>query len=197
MGLSLTGEEKGTLLRTARQAIKAGLSQPPGTAAGGQNDEAGAVPTQGALAGSCGAFVTLHKAGSLRGCIGYISGHGTLLETVKEAAVACAFQDTRFSPLQADELDDVEIEISVLSPFRRISGVEAIEVGKHGIMIRQGFRSGLLLPQVALEYGWDRETLLANTCYKAGLAGDCWKSKETAIEIFSAVIFREGADFSV
>ncbi len=104
-------------------------------------------------------------------------------------ASAAAFQDPRFSPLSADELKDLEIEISVLTPFKRITNIDEIQVGKHGILMRNGSSSGLLLPQVATDYGWDRTTFLEHTCQKAGLPKDAWKDKNTEIYIFSADVF--------
>jgi AmmeMemoRadiSam system protein A len=114
-----------------------------------------------------------------------------LIDTVAEAAQSSAFSDPRFPALTQRELREIDIEISVLSPMQNIESVEEIQVGTHGIMLRNGSRSGLLLPQVATEYGWDLETFLTHTCYKAGLSGECWRSPETEIEIFSAVVFGE------
>ncbi len=154
--------------------------------------DAGSSPKPtGALATPCGAFVTLRQGGELRGCIGFIAASRPLLDTVREVAVASAFEDPRFSPLRCEELERTSIEISVLSPLRQISDVSEIRTGVHGILIRRGFRSGLLLPQVATEQGWDRDTFLTHTCYKAGLPPDAWKSPETTIEIFSALVFHE------
>jgi AmmeMemoRadiSam system protein B/AmmeMemoRadiSam system protein A len=136
-----------------------------------------------------GAFVTLQKRGQLRGCIGYIEGHGPLHKTIEKMAEAAAFNDPRFTPVQEKELPELDIEISVLTPLRRITDVNEIEVGKHGIYMKKGWFSGLLLPQVATEYGWDRQTFLEHTCQKAGLPSTAWKEKETEIYIFSADIF--------
>jgi AmmeMemoRadiSam system protein A len=136
-----------------------------------------------------GAFVTLHEAGRLRGCIGNIRGGRPLHETVAEMAEEAAFHDPRFEPVSDDEIQGLDIEISVLTPLQRIDRIEEIEVGKHGIYIEKGFLSGLLLPQVATEYGWDRKTFLEQTCYKAGLHRDAWEDKDTKIYIFSADIF--------
>ena len=138
-----------------------------------------------------GAFVTLHKAGRLRGCIGTFSTQNSLKTTVEEMAQAAAFQDPRFPPLRAEELPEVDLEISVLTPMRKIESPEEIEVGRHGIYIVQGFYSGVLLPQVATENHWDRQTFLEQTCLKAGLDRDCWSSKETQIFVFSAQVFGE------
>jgi AmmeMemoRadiSam system protein B/AmmeMemoRadiSam system protein A len=136
-----------------------------------------------------GAFVTINKKGSLRGCIGHIKGVKPLYKSVEEMAAAAAFGDPRFPPVTKKELKDLEIEISVLTPFEQITDVSEIEVGKHGIYMERGFHSGLLLPQVATEYNWDRETFLEHTCRKAGLPPDAWKDKDTRIYIFSADIF--------
>ncbi len=136
-----------------------------------------------------GAFVTITKKGSLRGCIGHIRGVKPLYKSVEEMAAAAAFQDPRFPPVTKKELKDLDIEISVLTPFKQITDVSEIEVGKHGLYIEQGFYSGLLLPQVATEYGWDRNTFLEHTCRKAGLPPDAWREKDIKIYIFSADIF--------
>ncbi len=136
-----------------------------------------------------GAFVTLHKHGMLRGCIGQLQSEAPLQETIIDMAQAAAFNDPRFAPLRPDELHDIDIEISVLTPFELIDDPEKIEVGKHGILLRQGFRSGLLLPQVATERNWDRLTFLEETCRKAGLPKDAWKQKETELYVFSADVF--------
>jgi len=136
-----------------------------------------------------GAFVTINKKGQLRGCIGYIEGHGSLYKTIEEMAEAAAFRDPRFSPVKEKELPELEIEISVLTPLKKITDVNEIEVGKHGIYIKKGWFSGLLLPQVATEYGWDRQTFLEHTCQKAGLPSSAWREKDTEIYIFSADIF--------
>jgi AmmeMemoRadiSam system protein A len=181
MSFNLSGEEKRLLIQTAREAIQSRLEKRPPRYP---------LPTEN-LKTVCGAFVTLHHRGKLRGCIGFVVARAPLIETVKEAAQSAAFQDPRFAPLTRNELEDVSLEISVLSPLEPISSLEAIEVGVHGIMIHKGFHSGLLLPQVATEYGWDRETFLTHTCYKAGLPGDCWRSPDTRIEVFSAIVFGE------
>jgi len=138
-----------------------------------------------------GAFVTLHEHGRLRGCIGNFVSRGPLTRTIEEMAVAAASQDPRFPPLARRELDQVDVEISVLSPLRRIEEVNQIQVGTHGIYIVSPRGRGVLLPQVATEYGWDRMTFLDQTCIKAGLAPGCWRQPDTEILIFSAQIFGE------
>lgn len=138
-----------------------------------------------------GAFVTLHKNGRLRGCIGTFVGEGPLAETVQNMAVAAGWEDPRFGPLKENELSGIDIEISALSELTQIKDVSEIEVGSHGIYITKGPKRGVLLPQVAIERGWDRDTFLSSTCAKAGLAADAWKKKKLKIEIFSAEVFGE------
>ena len=149
------------------------------------------VPEQfkGLLEEKCGAFVTIKNRGALRGCIGYVRGYLPLHETVKQMAIQAAFNDPRFTPVTKDEWADCDFEISVLTPMKKIESVEEIEVGVHGLYMEKGVHSGLLLPQVATEQGWDREEFLEYTCYKAGLPKDAWKSKDIDIYIFSADVF--------
>jgi len=138
-----------------------------------------------------GAFVTIKKNGQLRGCIGYVIPLFPLHETVQRAAYSAALDDPRFPSLTVNELNDIKVEISVLTPMREIKDVKEIEVGVHGIMIKRGSYQGLLLPQVATEYNWDRKTFLEHTCIKAGLSTDAWKKSDTQISVFSAEIFEE------
>ncbi len=136
-----------------------------------------------------GAFVCLKTKGELKGCIGYLRACAPLDETVRRMAVEAAFHDPRFMPLDAEEWRQTDIEISVLTPMKKITDVSEIEVGVHGIYIEGDSGSGLLLPQVATENGWDRETFLEHTCLKAGLPRGAWRSKGTTIYIFSADVF--------
>jgi len=138
-----------------------------------------------------GAFVTLTEGGRLRGCIGYVEAIKPLWETVMENTVNAAVEDPRFPQVQASEVKSISIEISAMSPLRKITDVSEIQVGKHGIMLTRGYRRGLLLPQVATEYGWERDEFLMQTCVKAGLPRDAWKDPATTIEIFSAEVFHE------
>ncbi|MBN2322412.1 MAG: AmmeMemoRadiSam system protein A [Spirochaetes bacterium] len=178
----LLREEKRALLDLARSTIRARLDRTP-------------PPSEDAPSSTLkeprGAFVTLHKKGALRGCIGIVEAIKPLWRTVSEMALASAFSDPRFPPLLKEEYDGIEIEISVMSPVRKVDTVDEIEVGTHGIIIKRGFQQGLLLPQVATEEGWDRETFLEHTCYKAGLGGGCWKRQGTEISVFSAEVFSE------
>ena len=178
----LNAEEQKQLLEIARKTILVSLKQ-------GKMDEESA-PTKG-LGRPCGAFVSLHKLGQLRGCIGTFTSPRPLVNTVQEMALSSSRRDPRFPPVQEEEMQDIDIEISVLSPLREIKDVGEIEVGRHGIYITKGFYSGVLLPQVATEYGWGRETFLEHTCMKAGLPPDTWKEAGVKIEIFDAQVFGE------
>lgn len=137
-----------------------------------------------------GAFVSLTKNGELRGCIGRVVADTPLYQVISDMAIEAATGDPRFYPVKPEELKNIEIEISVLSPIEKINDINIIEAGKHGIIIRKGFHSGLLLPQVATEYDWDRLTFLEQTCQKAGLSKDAWKSG-AEIFIFSAQVFSQ------
>jgi AmmeMemoRadiSam system protein A len=139
-----------------------------------------------------GAFVTLHKHGELRGCIGNLVARGPLYLTIRDMAIAAAVEDYRFMPLNLSEVKDIEIEISVLSPLERVDSTDKIEMGKHGVLVRRGFNSGVFLPQVATQTGWSKEKFLSELCeHKAGLPADAWKDKSTEIYIFSAEVFSE------
>ncbi len=177
--LNLSEAEKGTLKKLAREAIEGILF----------HKQKGPVELPEILKKKMGAFVTLKSRNDLRGCIGHIRGVLPLYETVREMAVQAAFHDPRFEPVSQREWDAIEIEISVLSPLKKINNIEEIEVGVHGIFIEKGFYSGLLLPQVATENNWDRDTFIEYTCLKAGLSRDAWKGKDTNIYIFSAEVF--------
>ncbi|MEK7160694.1 MAG: AmmeMemoRadiSam system protein B [Patescibacteria group bacterium] len=145
-----------------------------------------------ALNQKLGVFVTLKKNGQLRGCIGVFTGGSDLplWQMVREMAKAAAFNDPRFSPVNAGELKDLEYEVSVLSPLKKINDWQQIELGKHGVEIKRGTSSGVFLPQVATETGWDLETFMGQLCsQKAGLPWDCWKEKETEIYTFTAQVF--------
>lgn len=139
-----------------------------------------------------GAFVTLHKKGQLRGCIGNIIGRGPLYLTVRSMAIESATGDPRFPKVTLKELGQIDIEISVLSELEKVTDTERIEMGVHGVLVRKGFASGVFLPQVATETGWSREEFLTNLCtHKAGLLPDAWKTGEADIYIFTALVFGE------
>jgi len=145
------------------------------------------------LRARCAVFVSLHRGEELRGCIGQVTPDRELYWTVQRCAISAATEDPRFAPVPEDELPHLTIEISVLTPFQRVREIERIEVGKHGLWIVSGSRRGLLLPQVATSYRWDRETFLAQTCRKAGLPEDAWRDPGTAIHTFEAQVFSEEA----
>jgi len=149
---------------------------------------------EGLLAQPAGCFVTLHRQGRLRGCLGQIEASMPLAEAVVRCAVAVSSEDPRFVPVAADELDDVEIEISVLSPLAPVQPDQVV-VGRHGLLVCQGPFRGLLLPQVATEHSWTRERFLEETCLKAGLTRESWKDPATRIEAFTAEVFSEAQLF--
>lgn len=137
-----------------------------------------------------GVFVTLKVGGELRGCIGYPLPYKPLYSAVAELAIESATSDPRFSPVQLDELEKIEIEISVLTIPKPVSSYKEIEIGRHGIIVSKGPFRGLLLPQVPVEYEWDLEEYLTHGCMKAGLPADEWK-KGVEIEVFEAEVFSE------
>lgn len=178
----LTKEERTYLLNIARQSIKLAVNKkiPP-------------VPNDcpAVFRMPSGAFVTIHKFGELRGCIGYIEATKPIIDTIVETASHAAMNDPRFKPVSIDELEDLELEISILSHLKEITDLNEIEVGTHGIVMEQGANRGLLLPQVATEYNWDRDTFLSQAARKAGLPYDAWKKGNTRISIFTAEIFND------
>lgn len=177
----LPSDDRRALLALARRAIVEAVHHRPLPEASLTSPD---------LARPCGAFVSLHQRGRLRGCIGQIEAADPLAQTVARCAVAAAMEDPRFSPLRPEEVADLEIEISVLSPLASISP-EQIEVGKHGLLVSRGWQRGLLLPQVATQYRWSGERFLQETCRKAGLDADAWKDPATHIEAFTAEVFSE------
>ncbi len=183
---NLTDEECSFLLKHARETIRAEIWKEHKAAQGSEASKIGPH-----LEEHRGCFVTLHKAGKLQGCIGLFESNCALWESVGKMAIQAAFNDPRFCELKAREFDKIDIEISVLSPLREVDSAEKIEVGVHGIYITNGSNRGVLLPQVATEHGWDRDTFLEHTCLKAGLAPEAWKKPDTVIEIFTAKVFGE------
>ena len=177
----LTNEERKQLLEIARESIVAHVSG--GMAPALENASPG-------LSVMSGCFVTIKQQGRLRGCIGNFVSDRPLYQLVQEMAITASTRDPRFYPMKVHDLDDFELDISVLSPLQKIASVEEIVVGRHGIYIVKNNSRGVLLPQVATEYGWDRETFLKQTCIKAGLAENAWQ-KECEIYIFSAQVFGE------
>lgn len=177
--MDLSEEDKKTLKQIARDAIEGVLF--------GKGRREHKISK--GLKEKGGAFVTLKRKGELRGCIGYTQAVLPVWEVVEKMAVQSAFHDPRFCGIEKEEWRDIDLEISVLSPMKKIDTIDEIEVGVHGLYIEKGGYAGLLLPQVATEYGWDKITFLEYTCQKAGLPKDAWKSKDAAIYIFSAQVF--------
>ena len=181
MEIKLTENDRAYLLNNARESIASKLRN--------RKADYGAPPENtNAL---YGAFVSLHIDGKLRGCIGTMTGTKAVNEIVRDMARSCAFHDPRFKPLSNGELAKAEIEISVLSPMVKISDISEIHVGVHGLYISAGYKSGVLLPQVAEQEGWDRDSFLAYTCRKAGLSQDAWKNADVDIFTFTALVFSE------
>ncbi len=181
----LNPEQRRRLLDVARQSIRAAVTRDRSPDLHSDDPD---------LTGIQGAFVTLKQQGELRGCIGYIEGVAPLIETVAEMAQAAALHDPRFPSVTADEVEGLQIEISVMSPLQPVDDVGEIQVGRDGLVISRGGSRGLLLPQVAVEWGWDLEEFLQHTCMKAGLPVDAWKG-DCVIERFEAEVFGEG-DFA-
>jgi MEMO1 family protein len=179
----LTAEEKKQLLQLARSTIKSYI-QNHGTPVQNKSDM-----SPGLLA-TCGAFVTLKKQGELRGCIGIFSTDKPLYQTVQEMAIAASTEDPRFNPVAKDEIDKLELEISVLTPLQKIKSIDEIILGKHGIYIKKGLHSGTFLPQVATETGWTKDEFLGHCARdKAGIGWNEWKDAD--IYIYEAIVFSE------
>ena len=178
--LGFSESEKAKLKEIARASIEAAVS-------GKRAPEPSGVAKK--LKEPYGIFVTINKHGNLRGCIGRIIGDQPLYLSCQQMARAAAIEDPRFSPVTKEELSDLEIEISILTPLQKIDKKGDVVIGRDGLLIRKGVYSGLLLPQVAAEYGWSVDEFLAQTCYKAGLSTDALESKETEIYRFSAEVF--------
>ena len=181
MSEQLTATEQEELLKIARSAIIANV---------GTGKTPAAETTLQGLQEENGCFVTIKQQGRLRGCIGNFVSDKPLYLLVQEMAIAAATQDPRFYPMKQPDLDNFKLEISVLSPLRKISSIEEIIVGTHGIYLVKNASRGVLLPQVATEFGWDLETFLDHTCLKAGLPEKAWQ-KDCEIYIFSAQVFGE------
>jgi AmmeMemoRadiSam system protein A len=180
----LSEEQRRQLLKLARTSIETVLDgRPPELSADHYGD---------ALRRPAGAFVTLRtRQGDLRGCIGSIQAREPLFKAVASSAVSAAFRDPRFFAVERLELSELVLEISVMGPIEPVADIADIEVGRDGLIISRGRFAGLLLPQVAIEYGWDRETFLEQTCLKAGLPPGSWRAAETRIEKFAAEVFGE------
>jgi len=180
---SLTDQEKSELLTLARKSVEYMIEK--------KEPYAPAPSASETLNREYGAFVTLTENGALRGCIGYTSPVKPLYITVRDTATLAALRDPRFPAVTADELPRLAYEISVLSPLRRVTDVDNIKVGRDGLLMKNGDREGLLLPQVPTEQGWDRQTFLEQTCRKAGMDTNCWRDENTDIFSFTAVVINE------
>lgn len=178
---ALTDEQRRTLLRIARASTRAAAEGRPLPEMASDDPD---------LQTRRGVFVTLTSGGALRGCLGEFEGREPLWKAVAERARASALEDPRFPPVAPEEVDDLHIDISVLRPLERVASIGGIEVGRHGLLIAKGYHRGTLLPQVAVERGWDRETFLRQTCYKAGLPPDAWK-EGAEIYTYEADVFGE------
>jgi len=176
--LSLSEEDRGAILAATRQSVLHAVAH---------GQPSANIPGTGVFAQPCGLFVTLHVHGKLRGCIGVIEARCSLGESLVRCAADAALHDPRFSPLRAEEIAGLEIEVSLLSPMLPISP-EDVEIGRHGLLVERGLRRGLLLPQVATEHRLSREQFLAETCFKAGLPRDAWRDPQTILYGFECVI---------
>jgi AmmeMemoRadiSam system protein A len=181
----LSGEEQRKLLRWARQTIEAAVR-------GDSQHKVSEAELTDALRAPHGAFVTLKKHGELRGCIGRMDFERPLWENVIAAAVSSALEDPRFTPVQPDELAELQLEISVLNPPEVLPRAEQFDPQRHGIIVEKGWNHALLLPKVAQEYGWDAEKTLETVCLKAGLSRDAWREPDARLQVFTAFDFGEG-----
>ena len=178
----LTCEEQQVLLQLARRALEARV----------RREMVPDPDAEGVLGVPCGAFVSIHRGEALRGCLGRLECDMRLAHVIVHLASVVADSDPRFEPVAAHELDELEIEISVLTPEREIESIADVEIGRHGVIVEQGYRRGLLLPQVAAEHGWSVEQFLEHTCLKAGLPRDAWR-RGARIYLFEAQVFNERA----
>jgi AmmeMemoRadiSam system protein A len=179
-GIALTPAQRRALVELAREAARR-------AAAGHAPSDPGPAPDGLERPGAV--FVTLRVARELKGCIGSFEPRPSLWRTVSEMAIAAATRDPRFAPLAPGDLDALAVEVSVLSPARRVQGPGDIEIGRHGLEVRRGWRRGLLLPQVATDHHLDRESFLGETCRKAGLSKDAWRQPGTEVHVFEADVF--------
>ncbi|MBD3225945.1 MAG: AmmeMemoRadiSam system protein A [Caldithrix sp.] len=182
MAFTLSDDEKIFLLKSARRSIKLFLQ---GKQVNSTNYYSENLQTK------CGVFVTHHKNNDLRGCIGYVEGIKPMQDAVMDLAISAAVNDPRFMPITLEELPNIDIEISVLTPLTQVFDPSEISIGSDGLLIKKGIYQGLLLPQVAAERKWNVETFLKQTCNKAGLSPDAWQEKDVEIYKFSAIIFNE------
>ncbi|MDD3144380.1 MAG: AmmeMemoRadiSam system protein A [Candidatus Cloacimonetes bacterium] len=176
----MTDEQKKILLRLARAAIASRFTHSPLE-----------LPDDPEFQARRGLFVTLHSQGDLRGCIGLIEARRTIAEEVVHMARSAAFDDPRFPPLRPEELDKIRLEISILSEMIPVEDISGIVIGRDGLLLRQGFHSGVFLPQVPVEWNWDLKTYLTQLCRKAGLPDGAWKRADSELYRFEAEVFGE------
>jgi AmmeMemoRadiSam system protein A len=179
----LADREKQLLLELARRALIAGVEK---------RESHQDFPDDENLLQPAGAFVTLHRRGRLRGCVGQLPSKDPLVEVVAHCAKAAALEDPRFKPVRSEEVAELEIELSILSALEDVT-LEKIEAGKHGLVVSRGWQRGVLLPQVATEFRWQAARFLEETCVKAGLEREAWKDPHTRIQAFTAEVFSESA----
>jgi AmmeMemoRadiSam system protein A len=191
MNLELTDDEKKCLIQESRESILSQLDGRPPLYERPPSVEARLKAGISALAVPCGAFVTLHKGKSLRGCIGRMIALRPLEETIRSMARAAAFEDPRFPPLRKDEFDQCKVEISVLSPMERCDNPRSVQIGVHGLYLVQRGYSGVLLPQVPVEQGWDLDEYLDYICRKAGLPPGAYNERGAELYTFTAIVFGE------
>jgi AmmeMemoRadiSam system protein A len=184
----ISDEEEKTLLGLARfvlnSFVSSGVTNYPGAKPGG-------FTITDRMKQRLGAFVTLNKSDQLRGCIGYITGRKMLYEAVIDNTVNAAASDPRFSPVTKEELKDIDIEISVITPLIKVESIDEIQIGRDGLYLVNGNNTGVFLPQVPLEWNWDRKTYLEELGLKAGLTREAYRDKATILYRFSAQVFGE------
>lgn len=183
MDMILSPDDRRALCEIARESIASKLLH---------REPSYGDPSDGCLQ-SGGVFVTLRENSQLRGCIGHMQSSRPLVETVKDMALAAAFEDPRFVPLSKTEYPEIDIEITVLGPMKRIHGKDDFELGTQGLYIIARGRAGVLLPQVATEYGWDKEEFLNHVCIKAGLPVSAWRDPAAELYAFEGLVFSEAA----
>lgn len=176
-------EKKKTILKLARNTIESYVKDGVSHKFNTEDEE---------LKQQNGAFVTLHKNGALRGCIGLIESDSPLYETIMDMSIQAARSDPRFPPVEKEELNEIDIEVSILTKPRKAGSIDEVEPGKHGVIVKKGFASGVFLPQVAAETGWSKEEFMENLCEgKAGLHKDAYKDPAASIYVFEAEVFGE------
>ncbi|MFH1532092.1 MAG: AmmeMemoRadiSam system protein A [Pseudomonadota bacterium] len=180
---ALSPDSRKALLAHLRRALRSWIGSRE------LRDETAGLPAE--LLQPAGVFVTLHKAGRLRGCIGTFEADAPLARIAVRMGAAAVAQDPRFPPVTLEELDECEIEVSVLSPPRPIASPDEIEIGVHGVQLERGMHRAVFLPQVAPEQRWDRDTMLDHLCLKAGLAADAWRRGPVELAVFTAEVFSE------